>query len=75
VRQPALLIEFDDGGLGIRSQLGCGRAEGVGGLQGMAPLNASAALTALTDMDVELSVNGLARDLDLELLRDVGFVE
>src|SRR5262249_52956410 len=33
------------------------------------------ALTALTDVNVELSVNGLTRDLDLELLGDVGFVE
>jgi hypothetical protein len=30
VGQPALLVEFDDGGLGIGSQLGGGGAEGVG---------------------------------------------
>jgi hypothetical protein len=41
----------------------------------MASLNAAAALTAPADMDVELSVKRLARDLDLQLLRDVGFVE
>jgi hypothetical protein len=41
----------------------------------MAPLNPAAALMALPDMDVELPVNRLARDLDLELLGDVGFVE
>ena len=41
----------------------------------MASLNAALALTALADVDVELAVNGLARDLDLELLGDVGFVE
>ena len=41
----------------------------------MTPLNAALALTALADVDVELTVNGLARDLDLELLSDVGFIE
>ena len=33
------------------------------------------ALAALPDMDVELSVDGLARDLDLELLGDVRLVK
>jgi hypothetical protein len=41
----------------------------------MAPLNPSAALPALAHVDVELPMNGLARDFDLELLGDVGFVE
>jgi hypothetical protein len=41
----------------------------------MAPLNPSMALSALADVDVELAVNGLARDLDLVLLGDMGFVE
>jgi hypothetical protein len=40
----------------------------------MASLHAAAALTALADVNVELPVNGLARDLDLVLLRDVGFI-
>ena len=75
VRQATLLIEFDDGGLGIGSQLGRGGAKGVGRLQGMAPLNPAAALTAPPDVDVELPVDGLARDVDLELLGDVGLVE
>jgi hypothetical protein len=70
-----LLVEFDDGGLGIGSQLGRGGAEGVGRLQGMAPLHPAVALTTLVDVDVELPVDGLARDLDLELLGDMGFVE
>ena len=38
-------------------------------------MNAALALATLTDVDVELPVDGLARDLDLELLGDVGFVE
>src|SRR5262249_41345782 len=41
----------------------------------MASLDPAAALAALTDVDVELPVDGLARDLDLELLGDVGLVQ
>jgi hypothetical protein len=41
----------------------------------MAALDAAPALTALPDVDVELPVNRLARDLDLELLSDVGIVK
>jgi hypothetical protein len=75
MRQPGLLVEFDDRGLSVRSQLRRGGTQRLGRLQGMAPLNPAAALTALPDMDVELAVNRLARDLDLELLGDVGLVE
>ena len=55
--------------------MGGSRAEGVGRLQGMTPLNAAQTLTAVTDVNVELPVDRLARDLDLELLGDVGFVQ
>jgi len=41
----------------------------------MASLNAAMALAALADVDVELAVNGLTRNLHLELLGDVGFIE
>jgi hypothetical protein len=41
----------------------------------MASLNAALALTTLANVDIELSVNGLARNLHLELLGNVGFVE
>jgi hypothetical protein len=41
----------------------------------MAPLNPAAAPAALPDVDVELAMNGLARDFDLELLGDMGFAE
>src|SRR6266545_2880841 len=58
-----------------RPQLRRGGPEGIGRLQGMAPLNPTMALAALPDMDVELPVDGLARDLDLELLGDVRLVE
>ena len=75
VRQAALFVEFDDGGLSIGSQLSGRGAEGVGGLQAMASLHAAMALTALTDMNVELAMDRLAWDLHLELLGDMGFVE
>jgi hypothetical protein len=70
-----LLVEFDDSGLCVGAQLSRGGTEGVGRLQGMTSLNAALALTASADVDVELSVDGLARDLDLELLGDVGLVQ
>jgi hypothetical protein len=41
----------------------------------MASLNPALALAALANVDVKLAVNGLARNLDLELLGNVGFVE
>jgi hypothetical protein len=41
----------------------------------MPSLDPAVALTAPADVDVELPVNGLARDLDLELLGDIGLVE
>jgi hypothetical protein len=41
----------------------------------MASLHAAMTLTALADVDVELAVDGLAWNLHLELLGDVGFVE
>jgi hypothetical protein len=55
--------------------LGRGGTQGVGRLQGVPSLNAAPALTAVADVDVELPMDGLARDLHLELLGDVGFVE
>jgi hypothetical protein len=75
VRQTALLVEFNDGGLGVGSELGRGGAEGVGRLQGMPSLDPTVTPPAPGDVDVELPVNGLARDLDLELLGDMGLVE
>src|SRR5262249_27567639 len=44
-------------------------------LQGVAPLDAATALPAPADVDVELPVDGLARDLDLELPGDVRFAQ
>src|SRR5262245_52755289 len=75
VRQATLLVEFNDSSLGIGPQLGRGGAEGLGRLQGMASLHPAAAPAAPADVDVELPVDGLARDLDLVLLGDVGLVQ
>ena len=55
--------------------MGGGGTKSVGSLQGMASLNPAATLTALANVDVKLAVNGLARNLHLELLSNVGFVE
>jgi hypothetical protein len=41
----------------------------------MASLNPTVALLAVADVDVELPVDGPARDFDLELLSDMSFVE
>ena len=41
----------------------------------MSPLNTAMALTALADVDVELPVDRLTRDLHLELLGHMRFVE
>jgi hypothetical protein len=41
----------------------------------MAALNAAVALPTLADVDVELPVDGLPRDLNLELLGNVGLVQ
>src|SRR5262249_43447215 len=51
------------------------RSKGAGRLQVMASLYAAPALTAPANVDVELAVNGLARDLDLELGGGGGFGE
>src|SRR5262249_38278939 len=75
VRQPGLLVEFDDRGLSVGAQLSRGGTQGVGRLQGMATLDPSVALTPLADVEVELPVDGLAGDFHLELLGDVGLVE
>jgi hypothetical protein len=75
VGQAGLLIEFDDGGLGIGAQLSRCGTQGVGRLQWVPPLNAATAPAAPADVEVELAVNGLARDLDLVLMSDVGLVE
>src|SRR5262249_56391898 len=75
MREPALLVKFNDSSLRIGSELRGSGAEGVGRLQGMPPLNPPATQPTLADVDIELAVDGLARDLDLELLGNVGLVE
>jgi hypothetical protein len=74
VGQAFLLVQFDDDGLGVGAPLRSGRPQGVGRLQRMAALDAAAAVAATADVDVELPVQGLARDLDLVLLGVVRLV-
>src|SRR5262249_22393269 len=71
----ALLVEFDDGGLSVGPQLGRGGAEGIGRLQGVAPLHPTVAPAALADMDVELAGGGVGGGLHLVLLGGGGRVE
>src|SRR5262249_54520980 len=75
VGEPALLVELHDGRLGVRAQLGGGGPQGVGGLQRGPALEALVAAAAAADMDVDLAMDGAARDLDLVLVRDVDLLD
>jgi hypothetical protein len=72
VGQAGLLVEQDDGGLGVGAELAGGGAGGVGGLQRVPPLDAMAAPLAVADVDVELAVERLTGDLGLVLGDDLG---
>ena len=66
--QSSLFVEGGDGGLAVGSELTGGGTQGVGGLQGVPPLNALAALLAVADVDVELAPPRLAGDFCLILV-------
>jgi len=68
VRHPGVLVQIDDGRLGIAAELAPGRARGIAGLQGVTAADLLAALLAMAAVDLELPHDGLARDLGLELL-------
>jgi hypothetical protein len=55
--------------------LGGGGTQGAGGLQRVAALESLVAAAAAADMDVELAMDGAARDLDLVLVGDMGFLD
>jgi hypothetical protein len=57
VGQAAVLVEIDDGRLGIGPQLAGGSAGGIGSLQRMPAAVAFAALDAVAAMDVELAMD------------------
>jgi len=61
------------GGLGVGTDLTGGGSQGVGGLQGVPPLDALAAAVAAAHVDTELPDERLAGNLGLELIDDVGF--
>jgi hypothetical protein len=75
VGESAVLVEVDDGGLGIGSDLAGGRAEGIGGLQGMPALHRASALPATAALDAEASPPRPAGNLGLELFDDIGCFE
>jgi hypothetical protein len=55
--------------MGIRAELTAGRSQGVGRLQRMPALSPRAAIVALADVGGELTVDRLAGNLGLVLLR------
>src|SRR6516225_6092671 len=75
VGESALLVQLDDGRLSVGTQLGSGGPQGIGGLQRVPALEALLAVAAAADMDVELAPDRAARDLDLVLVGDVGFLD
>ena len=72
MRQARLLVEVDDGGLGVGAHLAGRGLPGIGRLQRVPALHAAAALLALADVDVELPADGLAWKLGLVLRRHAG---
>jgi hypothetical protein len=70
--RPKILFQQDHGGLSIGADLGGVGPQGVGGLQGVPPLDAPAATAATPDVDVEPSDQGASRDLRLILGGDPG---
>ena len=71
--QAGILVEIDDGGLGVGAKLGSGRPQRVGGLQRMSSLHAAPTAAAAADVDVELPLDRSAWDLDLVLLLNFRF--
>jgi hypothetical protein len=74
IGHPGALVEIDNTGLGIRSDLALGGAGGIGGLQGMATADASAAAPARALVDAELSPHRLGGDVGLELFVDLSIL-
>ena len=67
------IFQGGDGGLGVGPHLTGSGPHSVRGLERVAALDALAALLALTDMDIELTVKRLPRNFGLILLGDGGF--
>ena len=68
VRHASTLVEIDDRGLGVGTELTLGGAGGVTSLQGVPATARLAALGALAAVDAELPVEGPAGDFGLKLL-------
>ena len=66
--QPRLGVQQRRGRLRLGADLAGGRSQGVGGLQVVAALHASAAAATVTDVDPELAYDRPAGNLGLELL-------
>jgi len=68
-----MLIEVNDGGLGVGAQLALGDAGGSAGLQRVSAPQALAALLATAAVDGEFPNDGLVGNLGLELLIEMIF--
>jgi len=75
VRQASVLVEDDDGGLGVGAQLAGSGTDGIARLQRVPTLAALAAATALTAMNIELADDRPPWDFRLVLGNDVRFVQ
>jgi hypothetical protein len=71
VGQAKGLVQQGHSRLSIGADLGGSGSQGVGGLQGVPPLDAPAATTARADVDVELADQGTSRDFRLILRGDL----
>ena len=70
VREPGVLVEVDDGRLGVGAELAGAAPQRVGGLQRVPPPHPLAAAVAMADVNVEPAVDRLAGDLGLVLVFD-----
>ena|SRR5437588_883645 len=75
MRHASLLVEVNHGGLSIGAKLSRSGAERIGRLQRMPTLDAASAMLAAANVNVELALNGPARNLDLVLLVNMRFLD
>jgi len=75
VAESEFILHHGDHGLDVGSGLRGGGAEGVGGLFFMSGLNAFAAFSAMSDVDVKSPNDGFSGDIFLNLRLNVAFVD
>jgi len=75
IAESEFIFHHGDHGLDVGSGLRGGGAEGVGGLFSMSGLNAYAAFSAMSDVDVKSPNDGFSGDILLDLRLNVAFVD